>query len=198
MVEATRVLGDLMPEAQNPGFLDVHSDIPIFAAALEGAADNSVLADLPSVHPQADYQAPNPTTFLVSGSVRQVATAYPDGLGIPGVGIQLSGPIGSGTATAAVNVSATTNQYGAFTLPQLQQPPVGDYTLSATAAGYTLSPPRTIHIAADVNGNTSGSSRGNDFTAALQQPAICEVQPAGILAGSSSTTTLVVWFAART
>ena len=192
MVEATRLLGDLMPEAQNAGFLHIHSDIPILAAALEGEVDNSVLAALPAMHPQADYQPPDPTTFLVSGNVRQVTSANQGGMGIPGVGVQLTGPIAGGAATPAVNISATTNQYGAFTLPQLQQPPVGDYMLSATATGYSLSAPITIHIAADANGNTSGNSRGNDFTATMQQPNICEMQPAGVLAGSSSTTLIVI------
>src|SRR5262249_52989283 len=68
--EIKQLLGTLMPEAQTAGFIHVQSDTPIFAMALEGAFDNSVLAGVPAIHPQADYTPPDPTAFLISGTVR--------------------------------------------------------------------------------------------------------------------------------
>ena len=174
--ETTEILATLMPEVQTAGFIDIQSDAPIIASALEGALDNSILAALPALHPQPNYTPPASTTFLISGSVLS------NGVPLPGATMQLSGP-GS--------LTGTTDQNGNFKFT-LQPAAAGNYTLTASATGYNLSAPATIQITADANGNTGGSSRNNNFTATLQTPVITTVQPAGIVVGSGSTTLVVV------
>ena len=53
--QITRILGELMPEARNAGFVHVTSNVPIIVSALEGALDNSMLAALPATHSQPDF-----------------------------------------------------------------------------------------------------------------------------------------------
>jgi hypothetical protein len=166
--EMKAILGNLMPEAQKAGFIDVQSDAPIIATALEGAYDNSVLANLPASLPQS-YTAPDPTASLISGTVRN------NGFPVSGVTVQLAGPASAG---------AITDLNGAYKIA-FQQAIPGDYTLTASATGYNLSAPRGVHI------DGPGSSRNNDFTATLQTPVITAVQPTGVIAGSGSTTLVV-------
>ena len=169
--QSVSLLANLIPEAHSAGFVHVSSDIPIIATALEGAIDNSVLAALPAMSSAQSYTPPDPTTSPISGTVRS------NGAPLAGATIQLTGP-----ATA----SATTDQFGAYNF-SLQQPPAGDYVLGASATGYTLSAPISVHI-----DGPGSSSRNNDFAATLQTPTITAVQPAGLVAGSASTTLLVV------
>src|SRR5262249_53998707 len=136
----------------------------------EGAFDNSVLAALPAIHPQADYTPPDPTAFLISGTVLR------NGAPLAGATVQLSGP---------VSASATTDSNGAYRV-FFQHPTPGHYPLTGSLIGYVFSAPLGIHI-----DGPSGSSRNNDLTATLQTPVITSVQPNGIVAGSGPTTLVV-------
>jgi hypothetical protein len=177
--EATALLGNLMPEAQRAGFIHISSSQKIIATAFEGAMDNSMLAALPAIHPDASYTPPDPTTYLISGTVLHVTPAFPNGKPLPGASVPLIRPI---------SVNAITDQNGAFTLPALQQPAPGDYTLTVSAAGYTFSPSsKTITIS-----TASGSSRNNVFAATLVTPVITSVQPGGMVAASGSTTITII------
>ncbi len=167
--ETTAMLGTLMPEAQAAGFIHVQADVPIIASALEGALDNSALAALPVIHPQAGYVPPDSGGLLITGTVRRNDAA------LAGATVQLTGP---------VIVSAITDSNGAYKLA-VQPATPGDYTITATETGYIFSPALNVHI------DGPGSSRNNDFTATLQTPVITAVQPTGIVAGSGSTTLVV-------
>lgn len=173
--ESRQILGTLMPEVQAAGFIQVQSDVPIIAAALEGSFDNTVLANLPAVHPQSGYNPPTSNTFLISG------TAFSNGVPLPGAIVQASGPS---------SLSTTTDQNGNYKL-SLPAPAPGVYTLTGSDLGYNFSSPITVQVIADANGNTGGSSRNNNFTATLQTPVITSVQPNGIVVGSGPTTLVV-------
>ncbi|MBI2150401.1 MAG: hypothetical protein HYU27_07330 [Acidobacteria bacterium] len=164
----TRSLAELLPEARKAGLIHVSSDVPIVAAALEGRFDNTSLGNLPATHSQPDYTPPNPTKFLITGTIRH------NGVPFSGVSIQLSGPL---------NVATSTDQNGVYFF---EETPAGNYTIQPGATGYTFSPsPRTVTIVED-------SSRNNDFDGALVTPTITVVQPPSVVAGSSDTSLFVV------
>jgi hypothetical protein len=165
--QITRMLGELMPEARNAGFIHVSSNVPIIVSALEGALDNSILAALPATHSQPEFTPPNVTRFLISGTIRH------NGVPFPGVTVQLSGP---------VSVSTVTDQNGTFTF--LNTPP-GSYSLRPIASGFNFSPGAlSVTI-------TTESRRNNDFSASLIPLTITGVQQSSVVAGSPSTTIFV-------
>ncbi len=164
----TRTLVELLPEARKAGFIHISSDVPIVASALEGRVDNASLSNLVALRSQPDYVPPDPTKFLVTGTVRHL------GAPLPGARIQLSG---------AINVATTTDASGVYFF---QDTPPGTYTLRIAANGYTFEPDsRTIAI-------TTDSSRSNDFEGTLITPKITVVQPPSVLAGSPDTSVIVV------
>ncbi len=164
----TRSLAELLPEARTAGLLHVSSDVPIIAAALDGRIDNSMLANQPATHSQPDYIPPDPTKFLITGTVAHNQAPF------SGVSIELSGPL---------NIVTTTDQNGTYFF---KETPTGVYTVRPAATGYTFSPvSRTVTI-------TSDSSRDNNFTAALVVPTITNVLPSSVVAGSTDTVIKVV------
>jgi hypothetical protein len=163
----TRNVSELLPEVRNAGFVHVSSDVPIVANALYGRIDNTLLAVLAPMHSQPDYNPPDPTTFLITGTARH------NGAPLPGVSVQLSGPAGQ---------SAITDQFGTYVF---QSVAAGAYNIRARASGYTFSP-SSINITIQ-----SDSSRGNDFAATLIVPSITTVQPSAIVAGNGLTPLIV-------
>ncbi|MBI4475105.1 MAG: hypothetical protein HY646_20730 [Acidobacteria bacterium] len=164
----TRSLAELLPEVRKAGLIHVSSDVPIVATALEGRFDNTSLGNLPATHSQPDYTPPDPTEFLVTGTVRHNGVPLSSGI------LQLSGP---------VNLATSTDQNGVYFF---EKTPPGEYTIRPAATGYTFGPSeRKITIVSD-------SSRDNDFAATLVTPTISAVQPPSVVAGSSDTSLFVV------
>lgn len=159
----TRSLAELLPEAQTNGFIHISSNVPILATGLEGRVDNTVFANLPVMYSQPDYVPPDPTKFVVSGTILHLEKPFPK------LTIQLTGP---------VNASIATDQTGAFTFQNL---PAGNYTLRPAAAGFSFDPPlRDVPI-------TDKSERDANFSATLTKPTISVVQPASVVAGGPDT-----------
>jgi hypothetical protein len=159
----SRNLIELLPEARTRGFLHIASDVPIVMSSLEGRADNTMLGNLPPMHPQPDYTPPNPTQFFISGAVKH------NGAPFSGVNVQVTG---------AVNASTVTDELGAYVF---QNVPPGPYTLRLSVPGYTASPSQIdVTIASE-------SRRGNDFAVGLVTPTVTYVGPPAIVAGSAAT-----------
>jgi hypothetical protein len=163
----TRNLTELLPEIRDPGFIHIASDVPISAAAFYGRNDGTLLANLSPMHSQPDYNPPDPTTFLITGTVRHNSAS------LPGVSVQLAGSLTSSTVT---------DEFGTYVFPNV---PNGSYTLRAGATGYTFGPAETAVTI------QSESSRGNDFSGTLVKPTITSMQPSAIVSGSGSTTLVV-------
>jgi len=163
----TRNLTELVPGFKNGGFIHILSDVPIIAEAIYGRTDNTSLTTLSVLHSRSDYIPPDPTKFIITGTVRH------NGVALPNASVQLSGPL---------NVAANTDELGIYSF---QNVPNGSYTIRPVLAGYVFNP---ASIAATVS---SDSSRGNDFAALLVVPAITNVQPRAIVANSGATQLLV-------
>src|SRR5262249_8518480 len=137
------------------------------AAGLYGRNDGTLLANLAPMHSQPDYNPPDPTTFLITGTVRHNSAS------LPAVSVQLSG---------SLTASTVTDEFGTYVFPNV---PSGSYTLRAGATGYTFSPTATDLTI------QSASSRGNDFGGTLVTPTITSMQPSAIVSGSGATTLVV-------
>jgi carboxypeptidase family protein len=160
---STRVLTEFLPEVRSNGLLHVSSDRPILVSGLEGRSDLTGLGNLAATHSQPDYNAPNPTRFQITGTVRH------NGVPFAGVNVQLSGTI---------NASVTTDAVGTYFFPNT---PPGSYLIRPAALGYSFSP-TTLNVNV-----TDQTSRNNDFAATLITPVIQAITPTSIVAGSPST-----------
>src|SRR5439155_5855389 len=115
----TRYLSELLPEIRRAGFVYVSSDVPVVASGLSGRSDDTVFWSPVAMHSQSDYIPPDPTKFLITGSVRH------NGVPMSGASIQLSG---------ALNVSTVTNEFGDYLFEDV---PSGSYSIRAVVGGYT-------------------------------------------------------------
>ncbi|PYS33893.1 MAG: hypothetical protein DMG14_30780, partial [Acidobacteria bacterium] len=163
----SRNLTELLPEIRDAGFIHIASDVPISAAALYGRNDSTLLANLSPMHSQPDYNPPDPTTFLITGTVRHNSAS------LPGVSVQLAGSLTAYTVT---------DEFGTFVFPNVSN---GSYTVRAGATGYAFSPSASAVTV------QSDSSRGNDFAGTLVTPRITTVQPSAVVSGSGSTALIV-------
>jgi hypothetical protein len=164
----TRTLAELLPEVRTRGFVHVASDVPVIVTSIEGAFDNSILGNMSAMHSQPDYVAPDPSTFMITGTIRHNGAPFPD------VKVQLSGP---------VNVATTTDVNGVYFF---ENTPTGVYTIRPGVLGYTFdTAAKTLTVSSD-------SSRNNDFAATLSTPMITTVLPAAVVVGSPDTSVSVV------
>ncbi len=164
---STRTLTEIFPELFNPGFVYISSDIPIVAAAFEGSINNVYVGNVPAMHAMPDYTPPTSTQLRISGTVRS------NGIPVPGVRIQLTGP---------VSLSTVTGQLGRYSFLNV---PAGQYSVDATSDGFILIPAsKTVTV-------TTGDSLDNDFEAIPIRPTITGVQPNSISAGSPDTVVTV-------
>jgi carboxypeptidase family protein len=152
---------------RSAGFVYVTSDVPLIAQALEGRVDDSMLAGLPAMHSQSDYQAPSVTVFAITGAVLH------NGKPLAGATVQLTGPVTASTVTDA----SGTYRFGST--------PAGQYSVRVVDTGYVISP-----TSASVT-VTAGSQRVSDFNATLLVPFITVIQPSSVIAGSASTDLII-------
>ena len=161
--QTTRTLAEILPEVQESGVVAVQSNVPLIAAAIFGQVDGSSITNLPLSTFSEGFVPSAQTEFLAVGTVRS------SGAALAGTAVHLSG---------SVSDVIVTDSAGTFTFRKI---PVGAYTLTPSAVGFTFAPASIVLTIVDSN------SRNNDFGGTLIVPEITTVTPAGIIVDSPDT-----------
>lgn len=160
-------LAAVFPEAQGAGFVFVDSDTPILPAGVERRTDGTGWATRRALPAASDFMSGAPSELFAVGTVRS------NGVGLPGVTVQLTGTQSDITLTDAA---------GTYLFDNLTS---GSYTLTGQAIGYTIAPTQ-LNFAI-----TTESSRDNDFDATLITPVITALSPSAAPVGSGEVTVSV-------